>query len=246
MSQLVAPVDPDEAGSARLLAARWAGVTDAALPWEPPPVPVLVVVPHPDDEVLGTGALIGHQRACGHEVTVLAVTDGEAAYEGHDLGVDLADHRRREQLEALEELGVPAGAVVRLGLPDGRVADHEGALADAVADLAPPGSLVVAPSPLDHHCDHEAVGRAATRAADRRSLPVVHSLFWAWHHRDPGELAGTTKLARAIDDEVRRRRSSALARHRSQVTDDLTLPLLGSADLAPVAWDHEYYLAPRR
>lgn len=243
MSQPVTSVAPDDTGRVGSLAARWAGVTQGARSWRPPTVPLLVVVPHPDDEVLGTGALIAHQRAAGQEVTVLAVTDGEAAYEGCELGIDLAGRRRREQLEALEELGVHPDAVVRLGLPDGRVADHEDVLADAVADLAPPGSLVVAPSPLDHHCDHEAAGRAATSAARRRSLPAVHSLFWAWHHRHPRELAGVTMLALPVDDELRRRRSSALARHRSQVTDDLAPRLLGPADLAPVAWDCEYYLA---
>lgn len=224
---------------------RWEEVTSRATRWCPPPVAVLVVVPHPDDEVLGTGGLIAHQRALGIDVTVVAVTDGEAAY-GPDLGFDLAARRRGEQLDALAELGVAPDAVVRLGLPDGRVAEHEGALAEAVADLAPDGSLVVSPSPLDHHCDHEAVGRAATQAAGRRALPIVHSLFWAWHHRTPRELAGATMLALPLDDDLRRRRWSALARHRSQVTDDVAPRLLGDEELVPFAWGCEHYLAPSR
>ncbi len=49
------------------------GATD----WTPPAIPTLVVVPHPDDEVLLVGGLIATQRERGVPFHVLGVTDGE-------------------------------------------------------------------------------------------------------------------------------------------------------------------------
>ena len=41
---------------------------------------VVVVAPHPDDEILGCGGLLGHAAGQGMQVRVVAVTDGEACY----------------------------------------------------------------------------------------------------------------------------------------------------------------------
>lgn len=41
---------------------------------------LVVVAPHPDDEVLGCGGLIAAARAAGVPVLIIALTDGEQAY----------------------------------------------------------------------------------------------------------------------------------------------------------------------
>lgn len=41
---------------------------------------LVVVAPHPDDEVLGCGGLIAAARAAGMPVLIIALTDGEQAY----------------------------------------------------------------------------------------------------------------------------------------------------------------------
>jgi LmbE family N-acetylglucosaminyl deacetylase len=225
------------------LAARWRAVHDRAVPWSPPPVPTLVVVPHPDDEVLMAGGLIAVQRAAGVAVTVVAVTDGEAAYPGQDLPVDLAAVRRREQVAALAELGAPEEAIVRVGLPDGGVAAHVDDLTGRLVDLAAGHELLVAPWTRDHHTDHEACGAAGRAAAAATGLPLVQSLFWTWHHRDPHDLDDLTVLGLGLDDALQARRRRAMAHHASQVAPDLVdPPLLGADDLAPLGWPVEHHL----
>ena len=222
--------------------ARWADVRRKARPWVPPDVPMFVVVPHPDDEALGCGGLIAHQRARGVPVTVCAVTDGEAAYPGAVVGAELARLRRDEQVAALGELGVATPAV-RLALPDGAVARHEAALADRLTALADGAGLLVAPWFLDHHADHEACGRAAGVAAGRLGVPVVHSLFWAWHYATIDDLLAADLLALPLDHDARERRRRALACHETQLTDLVAPRLLGGAELEPITWPTEYLVA---
>lgn len=145
---------------------------------------VLVVAPHPDDEVLGVGALLSSLVAAGSSVTVLAVTDGTAAYPALDPAA-LARTRTRESEAACADLGVEAP--VRLGLPDGNVTGHERALATAVADHLRPGAVCLAPWRGDGHPDHEAAGRAAALACARADARLVEFPVWMWHWARPGE-----------------------------------------------------------
>src|ERR1700722_17460102 len=58
----------------------WQRVLANAPDWMPPDGPLLIVSPHPDDEILGAGGLIHTWKKLGRIVTVISVTDGEAAY----------------------------------------------------------------------------------------------------------------------------------------------------------------------
>lgn len=95
--------------------------------WNPPATRVVIVVPHPDDETLGAGGLIATLRKRDVEVTVVAVTDGENAYEDTP---NLGPIRRHEQEEALRILGVERDHTIRMGLPDRSVSEYEAELID--------------------------------------------------------------------------------------------------------------------
>ena len=223
---------------------RWAAVRERARTWEPPTVPTVVVVPHPDDEALATGGLIRRQTARGVPVVVLAVTDGEAAYPWVE-HTALARLRRQEQRAALAALGLTAPAR-RLALPDGRVAEHEADLTDVIADHCRDAGLVVAPWTRDHHPDHEACGRAARLAAQRHGVAVAQSLFWAWHHRDPADFAQEQLLALQLSAGEQQWRWLAVACHRTQVTDEVTArQVISVRDLESLWWPTEYYVAAR-
>lgn len=207
-----------------------------------PPGRTVVVVPHPDDEALATGGLIAHQRARGRKVLVLAVTDGEAAYPDWR-GVELARVRRREQLDALRQLGVRRDAVHRLGIADGAAAHHVDALVTALVAVLAPGDTVVAPAVFDWHPDHEACGRAARSAADLVGCTLLGSLFWAHHHPEHAPASMSLGVL-ALDDAEVARRHGAVSTHRSQLEPStrtsaepiLAMDVLGLLDL-PV----EYY-----
>ena len=177
----------------------------------------------------------------GVPVTVLAVTDGEAAYPGDAQG--LAIRRRHEQDGALRALTGGADVFVqRVGLPDGEVEAHLPRLVDAIAERLAGKSLVVAPWRMDHHCDHEAVGRAAHLAARRCGATMAEGFFWTWHHRQPHEMARPVRQLHLSPLEIDRRRR-ALGSHRSQLDGDGGLaPVLHPGVLGPMAWASEYFM----
>jgi len=226
------------------VAGRWSEIHAAARPWDPPPVPMLVVVPHPDDEVLLAGGLIATQRERGIDVHVLGVTDGEAGLPLRVPARDLGQVRRREQTEALCTLGVSRLSVTRLGLPDGHVSEHMPELSQHLAAVAADFPLVVAPWTHDPHADHEACGRAASDAVAGTATTLLFGLFWTWHRVSPRRLETRSLVGLSIPPHVRQQRAHAIAKHRSQMSDEVSEPLLTPELLEPLAWDHEFFVVP--
>jgi LmbE family N-acetylglucosaminyl deacetylase len=144
----------------------------------------VIVAAHPDDEVLGAGGLMSMLAASGARLRLVAVTDGERSHQGHASPASLARRRTAETGAALRALGAPGAEVIRLGLPDGRLAGCEDKLAAALAPLAEGFDLCLAPWDLDMHPDHEAAGRAARKAgaATFYCFPV-----WMWHWAVPAD-----------------------------------------------------------
>lgn len=215
----------------------WAELRRSAVPWRPPAIPTTAVVPHPDDEVLMFGGLIDLQRRRGLPVHIIAVTDGEAAYQ-REGAPELGAVRRAEHAAALDELGVVGDDVVRLGLPDGGVADNEHIVADAIGDLG--DALVVAPWHHDHHTDHEACGRAAATACASSGAARYSGIFWAWWHTDAQRLGDERMVSLHVDARAADRRQAALEHHRSQL--DHPAATLDDRALAPLSWRAEYYI----
>ncbi len=198
--------------------------------WMPPHKSTVIVAPHPDDETLAAGGLIATQRSRQIPVTLLAVTDGEAAYPN---APDLGNTRRAEQACAAEALAVAPDAVVRFGLRDSAVAESEPALADRIEACIDPDTLLVAPWPNDPHPDHEACGRAAAVAAKRTGATLISYFFWTWHRFRPECLNGLLLRRLSLSAEACLRRASALTCHCSQLHRDEGPPILPEIFLAP-------------
>ena len=195
---------------------------------------LVVVAPHPDDEVLSCGGLLQMQAARGGAVLVVAVTDGEASHRGsgHWTASRLAPVRRLESTNGLAQLGIPFSRVTRLGLPDGAVQHLRPQLVDALTQLLRPTDLVVTTWRLDGHPDHEAVGEAAAQACANVGCRLVEAPVWMWHWCVPGDLAVPWARLRGVrlTELAQQRKARALAAHRSQLTprDAGKEPVLGA------------------
>ena len=202
---------------------------------------ILLIAPHPDDEVIAAGGLI--QRAA--DVRVVFVTAGEnnpwpqrvlqRRWRVTDAGrASWASMRRAEALASLAALGAPPDCAVFLDFPDGGIAELarrgdtrlRDSLRALIDDFRP--SLVVAPSAQDHHADHRAVSWYAHQAARGDILTYVVHGDGAPHR---------LRVALSLSDEERARKRRAIECHASQL-------LLGKRRFLSYAQPVEEFFAP--
>jgi LmbE family N-acetylglucosaminyl deacetylase len=217
------------------------------------PRKVVLVAPHPDDEVLGAGGLIQELVADGIPLHVVAVTDGEASHPRSAVArdLDLPAVRSAEAQSALRRLGWLEPRMTRLGIPDGAVAENIDTLADALSDLLSPDDVCVAPWRRDGHPDHDACGEAAAITVDEVHAVGLSYLVWAWHwaHPEGPEIPWST--SRRFDLTPRRaaRKRWATGAFRSQIRPLGAAPEDAAVLPAPVLRRHwqnyEIYLDSR-
>lgn len=113
---------------------------------------MLVLAPHPDDEVFGCGGVLVQAVASGVDVRVIIVTDGAAQGE--------AALRRAEAMEAARRLGLPEPRFWNLPDRSLRPDDPElrVRLQALLVEVEP--NVVLVPSPGDIHPDHRALAVA--------------------------------------------------------------------------------------
>lgn len=150
------------------------------------PRSVLVLAPHPDDEVIGCGGALRRHVLAGAQVTVVFLTDGRSG--DRELGknsgpgdeelararTELSTRRKRESEAAAEILGVQE--LLFLDGPDGALDDTPALTAqlrDVLRRCAP--SLIYVPSMLDLHADHWATNRVFYHCLDTldETAPVL-------------------------------------------------------------------------
>ena len=215
--------------------------------WLHPNVRLVVVAPHPDDEVLACGGLMSMHRAQGGEIAVIAVTDGEASHASSSQwhAASLAATRRAESSAGLKRLGLHDVAVTRLATPDGQVSHHTLRLSLQLQILLHPGDLVVTTWRFDGHPDHEATGLAASLACQAVGSRLMEAPVWMWHWASPGDpFVPWHRLQRLpLQPQARDGKRAALAAHASQL-DPFARPegpVLGAAIVARANWPAEYF-----
>lgn len=204
---------------------------------------MVVVAPHPDDEVLGCGGLIHTARCAGIDVRLVSVTQGEACYPG--TVADMADIRGREVRAAMRALGVAEDAITALGLADGAVTADEPRLCDVLASLIGPRDLVLGTWEEDGHPDHDATGRAARAAAALRGARYAAYPVWAWHWLPPpragGRLRGAARFHLEADARDAKRRAMACFESQLEAPPPHA-PILPSAVVARFTRPFEVFL----
>ncbi len=87
---------------------------------------VLVVAPHPDDEILCCANTIKEHLLSGDDVSIVVITNGDGKSENNrQESLDYGRQRQNESLHAAKKLGIPLRKIYFLGFPDGNLADIE-------------------------------------------------------------------------------------------------------------------------
>jgi len=204
---------------------------------------MVVVAPHPDDEVLGTGGLMSIAAAHHRQVMIVAVTDGEASHPAHDPQV-VARIRTSERMRALWELNIRSHVEHRLGLPDGAVALHTELLTESLAKVLRDDDVLFCPWSRDGHPDHEATASAVKSLAKRRELSLYQVPIWGWHWCTPESFPWDKAVRFPIDSDTLKRKARALEAFRSQIDDDLDQPILTQSTLDHFRRPFELFFRP--
>jgi LmbE family N-acetylglucosaminyl deacetylase len=187
---------------------------------------VLIIAPHPDDDVIGAGGLIQRVIAHGGTLRVLVLTRGESnawpqramlrkwSITARDRN-EWAALRAREAVAGLEKLGAPGAAAHFLAYPDTQLStlarSEESSLEVEIRGHAlnfnP--TLAIVPSVFDYHTDHRAAGWYCHRAID----PAVIVTYVVHGHAPALRTRFTLHLA---EDEQRKKRE-AIGEHASQL-----------------------------
>ncbi|MBP9713228.1 MAG: glycosyltransferase [Sterolibacterium sp.] len=132
---------------------------------------ILVIAPHPDDEVFGCGGTLARLGVEGVCIVTIIVTDGalggaQGADHAEDCLSDMSAIRVGESCAAAQVLGLDAP--VFWGLPDRGVLYGEVLVERLMAAIREHrAALVLLPSPADWHPDHQALAFAGAEAVRR-------------------------------------------------------------------------------
>ncbi len=143
---------------------------------------VLVLAPHPDDEVFGCGAALADLLSRGARVRVVLWTDGAGETRDADTRTKIASERTAESRQALAILGLVETErdVVNAGFRDRELGSEparlRGEISREVREFRP--DIVFVPSPVEIHPDHRALAEAFIGAT--RSSPELRSATCAF------------------------------------------------------------------
>lgn len=199
----------------------------------------LIVAPHPDDEILATGGTLARLRAAAVDVSLVAVTDGEASHPQAPVGKRVLGKRRAAETERALQLLVGRTRIARLRLPDGALARCETHIEREVGRRLTQGMWCFAPFVRDGHPDHEACARATARACAEHGAHLIEYPIWMWHWTQPGAPGVPWERARrvSLSQETRARKMRAICAFESQIAPIGAVPE-GGPILPPQVLEH--------
>ncbi|MBI4881599.1 MAG: PIG-L family deacetylase, partial [Planctomycetes bacterium] len=161
---------------------------------------VVVLAPHPDDEVIGAGGAIALHAGRGDEVVVVHLTDGAGGDREARQGGAIARVRREEARAAGQVLGV--SRTLGLDFPDGGLRPEGAFLAGlcALLETLRPRVLYV-PSPFEHHPDHRAAYLLAAAALEHLAPAPAVFLYEVNEPQPAGFLLDVTPVL-ALKDQA--------------------------------------------
>lgn len=192
---------------------------------------LLVLAPHPDDEVIGAGGLIQRVLARGGEVRVVFITSGESnpwpqRAEERRWRISEADReswgarRRGEAIASLQTLGVPTEAATFLPFRDGQIANLARnldprlteSLRTTMQEFRP--TLLVCPSSQDLHSDHRAVAWYLHQAVRGLGEGAPEIVTYVVHGEGtPARIFASLRLS----ERERLRKRAAIECHQTQL-----------------------------
>lgn len=256
---MVYPSRPAPAGGHVVKAAVLHGIL-RSLPVAPlsaiVPGTALILAPHADDESLGCGGLIAACCAAGRPPVVVILSDGVGSHPRSPTwpAPRLRAQRRHEALRAVSSLGLAAGRLFFLDLPDTAVPHAGPVFEQGVRQIAQicrdhGCGVVLAPWRGDPHCDHEAAWKMAVAVQGRCGGGLLAYPVWGWLLAAGVDVDHERPVGMRLDiAPYRAAKARAISMHESQygdlITDDPTGFRLPGTLLEALVTDFEVFVRP--
>lgn len=232
----------------------------------PPPIiqftdnkKIIILSPHPDDEVLGCGGLIAKATSEGNAPYVVIVSNGNGSF-GEDWEDKALVAKERSALtdKAAGCLGLPLSQIVRLNVTDTqitRMLENPEMVSQVITDLKKlQPQVIVAPSEMGDFPDHIATHKLGkllydSLVHDGKDVELWNYCVWAWFCH-PYRLVG--KILRGAS--VLKLNQALLSKKRAAIREYVTpmgpcgIPWSGTLDepfLRIHRWNREVYYRPQ-
>ncbi|WP_291354584.1 MULTISPECIES: PIG-L deacetylase family protein [unclassified Acinetobacter] len=211
---------------------------------------VLIVAPHPDDEILGCAGLLQQLAQLEREIVLVAVTNGTQSHPGSRVytAEQLNSIRPAETQAALEVLGIQhVVSRMALNMMDGEVSSQQDRFYQALESLVKPEDILVCTFDRDGHPDHEATGKVVQQLANELQLSCYQVLIWAWHWAIPEDsrIPWNKALKLQLTPQQLEYKAQAIACFKSQLKPDQSTgrpPILSPQTIQRILMPCEVYI----
>ncbi|NHB58984.1 PIG-L family deacetylase [Acinetobacter sp. 194] len=162
---------------------------------------ILILAPHPDDEILGCAGLMQQLNALGREMIVIAITNGTASHPNSTQfsPEQLNTIRPQESIAALHILNLGHVSRIELNLPDGQISQNMHILVDQLKTLIQAQDILISTHEQDGHPDHELSAYAIKLVAQHFHLKHFQVFIWTWHWAKPNQADIDWTKAKRLD-----------------------------------------------
>lgn len=146
---------------------------------------MLIIAPHPDDEMIGCAGLIQALVRRGTPPHVVIMTGGEGSHRKCcDLSKnEIVDVRHKLTLEAAVTIGLPESHIHTLAFPDGGIAfEHSETkkLQDLLTELSPDSVFV--PHRGEGFSDHIQTAEIVKELLNDKMVSIYEYCVWMWYY----------------------------------------------------------------
>lgn len=148
---------------------------------------VLILSPHPDDEVFGCGNLIKTlcQKGERCKVTLVILSKGEAISRLSSLTTEeVISERKRLTIQANTVLGLQVENIKWLDFPDGDIVNTSRGeiqkLVEIINEVTP--DTIFYPHPFEGSPDHNAASAIISKLISDAGAAKYYYCVWIWHH----------------------------------------------------------------
>ena len=144
---------------------------------------IIVISPHPDDEVFGCALLINKLTERGKEIYLAILSKGEYVFNGTD-AEEVVKQRSILTRKAAKVLGVHPSHIRTFSFPDGnfaKVDDSEVSKLHQYINEINPDTLFY-PHPFDGSPDHCVTSNILNKMKFNRNIERYYYCVWLWHH----------------------------------------------------------------